>query len=268
MWVICVEEMIRKEMKEILLILTFVFLVGTIQVLAQSTYGDFLVENSLRERVLGEALRKMAEKGDRAEDFVPPHWKIGHKAEGDLNADGKTDYVFEITVNQDAKDRDSLNYLESLRQMNNDAEWISGVGAIVIVDSRGDGKLHFDSYNSNLFGADSFEIKKGVIIVQYNTGGSYHIDATYRFRQQPPTLEFKLIGFDVSHYCNSCNEASARYETSDNYLTNTRIETTYKIVRGEYVPTTKQVKMPSLEINFSDARFNDNIFYGKEISPF
>src|SRR6187401_436034 len=105
MWAICAEEMIRKKMKKILLILTFVFLLGATQVSAQSTYGDFLVENSLRDRVLGEAMRKMAEKGYRAEDFVPPHWKIGHKAEGDLNADGKTDYVFEIMVNQDAKDR-------------------------------------------------------------------------------------------------------------------------------------------------------------------
>jgi hypothetical protein len=258
--------MIRKEMKKILLILTFVFLFGATTVSAQSTYGDFLVENSLRERVLGEALRKMAEKGDRAEDFLPPHWKIGHKAEGDLNGDGKMDYVFEIMVNEDVKDTEGINYIESLRKIKTDDSWISGVGAIVIVDSRGDGKLHFDSYNSNLFGAESLEIKKGVIIVQYNTGGSYHIDATYRFRASG--VEFRLIGFDVSHYCDSCNEASARYETSDNYLTNTRIETTYKIVRGEYVPTTKQKSMPPLEINFSDARFNDSIFYGKEVSPF
>ncbi|HEY0462008.1 MAG TPA: hypothetical protein VGC97_22940 [Pyrinomonadaceae bacterium] len=210
----------------------------------------------------------MAGEGAKAEDFLPPHWKIQQKAAGDLNADGKTDYVFDMKIDADAKDTDALNYLESLRRMKTDDDWISGAGAIVIVDSRGDGKLHFSDFNRELTGADSLEIKNGVLTIQYNTGGNYHTDATYRFRRSQKTSGFTLIGFDVEHYCNSCPESTeAAWKTSENYLTNTRVETTNKTGRLGLLPSDKQMKILPLEVDFHYARFNDNV-YGRDVRAF
>jgi hypothetical protein len=257
----------EENMKKIIL-LTLICLSSSVLASAQSAFGDSYVMQSLRDRALGEALRKMRESGDKPEDFLPPHWEIVKKAEGDLNKDGRMDYVFEMGVNEEPKDAEGNKYLESLRKINDDDGWISGVGALVVVDSRVDGKLHFSTLNSNLTGADGMEIKKGVLILKYNTGGTYHTDATYRFRQQEPTLNLMLIGFDVEHYCEGCGDASAKYETSDNYLTLTRIETTYKMVRGQLVPMIKTRNIMPLKIEFSDARFNDSVFQGKEITPF
>lgn len=232
---------------------------------AQSAFGQHARLNGLRQLEIGKALMHMPEKGDRPEDFVPPHWSIFSRTEGDLNADGIKDFAFILTL--DEKD---ARYIEQLRKLDENDLWIDETFIIVVLDSRGDRRHHIGAINYQLFGDSGasvggdernefkVEIRKNVLDVSLDYGGMLRSLATFHFRMNPPSGgSMTLIGFDFGNTCVTLSADCNKWQMSENYLTNTRIETTYKILRDQLVGTDKKTQLPAASVDFMDARLNN-----------
>ena len=244
-------------------VLTALFLTGSAR--AQETYGKAAIQDGLREIEVGKALLQMPETGVKPEDFVPPHWAILQRAEGDMNADGIKDWAFILAL--DEKD---TKYMQSLEKLDKDPTWIDSAFIIVVVDSRGDRKMHLADINYQLFGdsgasvrngdpRDEFrlEMKKNVLDVITSSGGQLRNDAVFHFRQDPPTGGFlTLIGFDTENYCVTITNECGKNRVSDNYLTNTRVSTDYKVRGDNIVGTDKKSEISPVKVSFSNARLN------------
>jgi hypothetical protein len=223
---------------------------------AQSVIGKNTIIDGYINIEIGKALSAMPEIGARAEDFVPSHWKIFARADGDLNADGINDTAMILTV-----DSSDARYVKGLQRTGDDDTWVSELYLIVVVDSRGDKRLHFHSEN-HVIGQvpagerDEFKVsmKKNVFDVYTDTGGEYRVEQTYHFRMDPPTGgDLRLIGYDENHYTTSNDSSDGKWTISENYLTNTRVDTKYTIHRGEFVPVIKKSIIRPLKISFSSA---------------
>lgn len=235
----------------------FVFLCGGF-IRAQSTFGEYATHDGLRLLEIGKALAQMPETGAKPENFVPPHWKITDRADGDLNDDGVKDFVFTMML-----DEADTKYLESLARLGSNDMWIDETFMIVIVDSRGDRKMHFSAVNYNLYGdsgaparngdqRDEFTlaIKKNVLEIHLDFGGMMRTLVTFRFRKE------KLVGFDVVNTCVTLTENCSKSEMSENYLTNTRIDTDYKITADKMTSADRKSKIPPVDVDFMNARLN------------
>jgi len=232
---------------------------------AQETYGKAAIQDGLREIEVGKALLQMPEIGARPEDFVPQHWAILQRVEGDMNTDGIKDWAFILVP--DEKD---TNYMQSLEKLDKDPTWIDSVFIIAVVDSRGDRKMHLGEINYQLLGdsgayvrhgdgRDEFrlEMKKNVLDVIVSTGGQLRNDAVFHFRQDPPTGGFiTLIGFDTENSCVTVTSECGKSRVSDNYLTNTRVTTDYKVRGDNIVGTDKKSDIKPVKVSFANARLN------------
>ena len=225
---------------------------------AQTVFGEYATHDGLRRLEIGKALAQMPETGTKPEDFVPAHWTITDRVEGDLNADGVKDWVFTMMLDE----RDT-KYLESLAKPGGGDMWIDKTFIIVIVDSRGDRKMHFSAVNYNLYGdadaparngdaRDEFTlaIKKNVLEVKLSYGGSLRTDVKFLFR------DGGLIGFEVENSCVTLTENCSKSRLSENYLTGTRIETSYKITADKINGADKTTKIPPVKVDFMNARLN------------
>ena len=100
-------------------------------------------------------------------------------------------------------------------------------------------------------------MKKNVLDVITSSGGQLRNDAVFHFRLDPPTGGFlTLIGFDTENYCVTVSNDCSKNKVSDNYLTNTRVETDYKLRGDSLVGTDKKSQISPVKIRFSDARLN------------
>src|SRR4051794_24031744 len=64
----------------------------------QSAFGGAAESEGWRLLAIGKGLQAMPDHGKRAEDFVPPHWKVFTRADGDLNHDGISETVFVLEL--------------------------------------------------------------------------------------------------------------------------------------------------------------------------
>jgi len=244
-------------------VLTALILTGSGR--AQETYGKAAIRDGLREIEVGKALSQLPEMGTKPEDFVPPHWTIMQRVEGDMNADGIKDWAFILVL--DEKD---TAYIKSLEKLDKDPSWIDSAFIIAVVDSRGDRKMHLGEINYQLLGdsgatvrngdgRDEFklEMKKNVLDVITSSGGSLRNDAVFHFRQDPPTGGFlTLIGFDTENYCVTITNDCGKSRVSDNYLTNTRVTTDYTVRGDNIVGTDKKSTIGPIKVSFANARLN------------
>ncbi|MDQ3819886.1 MAG: hypothetical protein M3362_19735 [Acidobacteriota bacterium] len=260
----------------IIIALSILLIAFNVSVRAQSVYGEYATREGLRLLEIGKALARMPETGAAPENYVPPHWTIADRAEGDLNADGIKDFA--ITLMLDEKD---TKYIESLKQLNPDDSWIDRAFIIAVVDSRGDRKLHLNSVNYNLYGdedaparngdaRDQFKLsmKKNVLAVNVQYGGSLRSDATFLFREEKPTGgDLLLIGFEYESYCVTPSNDCPGWRMSENYLTGARVETNYKIQGAKRVGADKQTVIPPVKVEFMDVRLNERNRKG-DVRPF
>ena len=233
---------------------------------AQRVFGEYATRDGLRLIEIGKALSQMPEKGERAEDYVPPHWTITDRAEGDLNADGIRDFAFTMMI-----DEQDTKYIESLRMLNRDASWIDKTFIIAVVDSRGDRRMHLNSINYNLYGdsdapvrngdvrdAYKMEIKKNVLSINLDYGGMMRWDATFHFRlEQPSGGSLNLIGFDYQVMCVTTTENCLPWKLSENYLTGMRVETDFKIKGVDVIGTDTKTPIAPVKIEFMNVRLTD-----------
>ena len=160
--------------------------------------------------------QQIPEEGRRPQDFIPRGWKIGASAAGDLNGDQTPDHVLQLVPN----DYDS-----------------SGIAAapeaqalLILVSDHG--TLHRAALSTKLLATIvpqyifDLSIKNGVVVIHQNFGMTDVSDLTHRFRLDPATQRFILIGKDDFHYHRPQGPNWPATRISENYLTGVRLTTT------------------------------------------
>jgi len=180
------------------------------------------------ERRLLDAARVPAEGRSEA-DFQVPGWKAEALQRGDLNGDGREDVA--------------LRLVEDLPPERPDGVWNDRHRALLILLRRPDGsferaavaaKLIYCSTCGGMLGDPaggniSTEIKDGVLIVTQLSGSRWAADHTWRFRREPSTGRFLLIGEDVETYDRAAGGGDS---TSTNYLTGVRVVRQTRVPKG------------------------------------
>lgn len=189
------------------------------------------------ERVLIDKSRVPAE-ADNVGKFAPPGWKIEEQVSGDLNGDGLPDYALKLVEDKPAKDNDDVATERSR--------------ALVVVLQNKDGKLVRAGIADKLLQCTrcggafygvvespaNVKIEKGAIVVDQDHGSRDLVNTTYRFRYDPETQRFILIGFD---YADADRMTATVVSESTNYLTGARVVTRGKrnIKTRSQIPKTK-----------------------------
>lgn len=152
-------------------------------------------------------------------EFVPTGWKIEEQLSGDLNGDGLPDHALKLVEDKPTKDQDDIA-TERAR-------------ALVIALTGKDGKLARAGVADKLLQCTrcggafygvvespaNVEIKKGSIVVDQDHGSRNLTNTTYRFRHDPETQRFVLIGFE---YADADRMTAQVVSESTNYLTGVR----------------------------------------------
>lgn len=177
---------------------------------------------------------------DDIQKFVPRGWKIEEQFKGDLNADSTADYVLKLIEDKPEKDA-SGDPTERSR-------------ALVIILQEPGGKLSRGAVAGKLLQCTrcggafygfveapaNVEIKNGVIEVNQDHGSRDLTNTYYKFRYDPATRQFVLIGFD---YADADRLTANVNSESTNYATGVRITTKGKgnrdIKRRTVIPKTK-----------------------------
>ena len=182
---------------------------------------------------------------DTPQKFAPSGWKIEEQVTGDLNGDGTPDYALKLVEAKQEKDAEG-DPTERGR-------------ALVIALAAKDGGLTRAGIADNLLQCTrcggafygvvetpvEVTIEKGVIVVQQDHGSREVTNTTYRFRYEPSSGKFVLIGFDLSN----ADRATAQVTSeSINYLTGAREEMRSK---GEKDVKTRSV-IPKRRIYLDD----------------
>lgn len=160
-----------------------------------------------------------------AASFVPAGWKIEEQVTGDLNGDSLPDFVIKLVEDKPAKDADDMP-TERGR-------------ALVIALAEKDGSLKRAGVADKLLQCTrcggafygvvetpaGVSIEKGVVVVEQDHGSRNLTNTTYKFRFEPATQRFRLIGFELA----DADRLTAQVVSeSSNYLTNSRVITRSK----------------------------------------
>lgn len=157
--------------------------------------------------------------------FVPAGWKLEEQVTGDLNGDSLPDYALKLVEDKPAKNADDMP-TERGR-------------ALVIALAGTDGTFKRAGVANKLLQCTScggafygvvetpagVTIEKGVVVVEQDHGSRNLTNTTYKFRFDPATQRFVLIGFDLA----DADRLTAQVVSeSNNYLTNSRVITRSK----------------------------------------
>jgi len=159
-------------------------------------------------------------EGSSPKDFVPRGWKIEEQSTGDLNGDALPDFVLKMVEDKPAADKDG-DATERQR-------------ALVIILRNGKGNLIRSGVADRLLQCTrcggafygvvespaNLKIQNGVVVVNQDHGSRDVSNTTYRFRYDPESQKFVLIGFDFS---DSDRVTGGVVSESTNYLTGTRV---------------------------------------------
>ena len=164
-------------------------------------------------------------RAQNAASFVPAGWKIEEQLTSDLNGDSLPDYLLKLVENKREKDDEGMP-TERGR-------------ALIIALANHDGSLKRAGVADKLLQCTrcggafygvvetpaNVSIEKGVVVVEQDHGSRNLTNTTYRFRFEPDTGRFRLIGFDLA----DADRMTAQVVSeSNNYLTNSRVETRSK----------------------------------------
>lgn len=164
---------------------------------------------------------RVSAQADTPEKFVPSGWKIEEQVTGDLNGDAIPDYALKLVEAKPEKDAEG-DPTERGRAL---------VIALATKDGRltragvADSLLQCTRCGGAFYGVVEtpveVKIEKGVIVVQQDHGSREVTNTTYRFRYEPATGKFLLVGFDLSNADRATAEVTSE---SINYLTGAREE--------------------------------------------
>ena len=168
-------------------------------------------------RVALDASRMPREAG-AVREFVPRGWTVEEEVRGDLNGDGAADVAVKLVEASRGREEDEMN--ERRR-------------ALVILLGSADGRLRRAAVADKLLqctkcggafygvaqASANVTIERGVLVVRQDHGSRNLVEQTFRFRHDPATGKFLLIGFDKSDHDRATGE---QIEESTNFLTGVR----------------------------------------------
>ena len=183
-------------------------------------------------------------KGFKIQDFVPSHWKAAHQVHGDLNGDGVADVAFNL-VPEDY-DTEGINAGPEDQAL------------LILLGERG-GQLKRAGLSAQLLETEvpqyilDIKIKNGVLIINQNYGMSDVTDITHRFRFDPASDRFVLIGKDIFNYHRPQGPEWPAVKVSENYVTGKKLTTTDHWLRnGTNRPTSKPGTVARSHMFFED----------------
>ncbi len=157
--------------------------------------------------------KDLPREGKSLSDFIPEGWTIEDQAKGDLNGDGVSD-VAAILVQT--------------------TEEVENGRALIVLLGRGGGKFVLAGTNGKLIQCkgcggvkegQGVQIKKGVIVLYQWTGSREYAQYTWRFRYDPKSERFVMIGKDIDNADAGVGNGTIE---SFNYLTGRKIVETYR----------------------------------------
>lgn len=194
--------------KKLSLIATLLLFVFTSSAFAQDEAGK--IDKS---RVPAQA--------DRPEKFAPAGWKIEETVTGDLNGDGLADYALKLVEAKPEKDSEGDPTERGRALVVALATTNGGLTRAAVSDKL----LQCTRCGGAFYGVvetpAEVTIEKGTVVVQQDHGSREVTNTTYRFRYEPSTGKFLLIGFDLA---NNDRATAQVVSESINYLTGAREE--------------------------------------------
>jgi hypothetical protein len=176
-------------------------------------------------------------RGARVQAFVPAGWKAASQASGDLNGDGRADRVVHLVPQGTHYDPDAVTAAPESQ-------------ALLILLAESGGGLRRAGMATRLLQTIvpqwglRLTIRRGVLVVNQNYGMTEVADVTHRFRLEPATGRFLLIGRDQFTY-HRPQELSDRVKTSENFLTGERLTITgHYSAGGGYRETQRRERIP------------------------
>ncbi len=156
--------------------------------------------------------------GSDPRDFIPAGWKLEEQLSSDLNGDGTADYLLKLIENKPAKNPDEMN---------------DRARALIVLLHGFDGKLSPAAIADKLLQCTgcggafygvvdapaNVKIENNVIVVEQDHGSREVSDTRYRFRYDPASQRFILIGFDYAERDRANGKDTSE---STNYLTGVR----------------------------------------------
>ena len=133
----------------------------------------------------GFSVKDLQAEGKSLADFVPNGWKVEDQAKGDLNGGGVSD-IAAILVQSKSED-DMERALVVLLGRGGD-KFIRAGASDKLLQCKGCGGIKE---------GEAISIKKGVLIIDQWTGSREFSKTTWRFRYDPQTQRFVLIGKDI-----------------------------------------------------------------------
>jgi hypothetical protein len=187
-------------------------------------------------------------EGAREQDFVPRGFKIEGRVEGDLNGDRRPDRVIQLAT----EDYDSSGITAAPE-----------THALLILLSDDRGRLRRAGLATRLlvptvpqYGLQ-LTIRNGVLVVNQNFGMTDVTDLTHRFRYEPGSRRFLLIGKDTFSYHRPQGPRWPATRVSDNYLTGVRLTTTDRWINEETNrPTTRRERIARTRLFLEDVNEN------------
>lgn len=180
--------------------------------------------------------------------FVPRGWKIEQQLSADLDGDSTPDFVLKLVEDKPEKNAEG-NATERGR-------------ALVVALQKGEGKLMRAAVATDLlqctlcggafYGVSeapaNISIEKNVIVVDQDHGSRDLTNTYYRFRYDPTSQKFVLIGFD---YADADRLTANVVSESTNYLTGIRKTTRGK--GGKDVSTSTRVPKKTIFLDDADS---------------
>ncbi|MBS1811702.1 MAG: hypothetical protein JST84_26310 [Acidobacteria bacterium] len=163
--------------------------------------------------------KMIPQSGATTKEFIPKGWKLQDEQAGDLNGDGLPDAVLQLIQDlPNPKDE----FLERSRALlvlfkTSDGKYMRAAVAAKVLMCAGCGGMLGGTGDSP---AADVKIEKGVLIVSQLSGAREATDLLQRFRYNPQTKQFLLIGQDINSYDRLVGNSEV---VSTNFLTGKQI---------------------------------------------
>jgi hypothetical protein len=184
-------------------------------------------------------------RGASVQAFVPAGWKAATVVLGDLNGDGSADRVVHLVPRNSYYDPGSITPAPESQAL------------LILLAERG-GRLRRVGIATRLLQTIvpqwglRLAIRRGVLVVNQNYGMTDVADLTHRFRVEPASGRFVLIGRDQFSY-HRPQELTDPVKVSENYLTGQRLTTTgHYGAGGAYRESERRERIPRTRKYFEE----------------
>jgi hypothetical protein len=168
----------------------------------------------------GLPVNHLPREGKSLQDFVPNGWIVEEQVSGDLNGDNVADFA--AILIQDQPDFDESGVKTERHR------------GLMVLFGHENGTINLAGTNDSLLQCTTcggvkegvgMDIKRGVLIISQLSGSRLYTDATWRFRYDPQTRRFILIGKDTENADAALGTGTVE---SCNCLTGLKITETYR----------------------------------------